>query len=486
MSQTSQMSQATVQEVPSVVRMVDKLLDTVSALCFQGLPFEPCLLVGASLWADLQKWEDNPPDASATSRRVLSDLRARKIQLGTELGRYDARLNLSAQPRGGLPAAVPARYLTRAEVAALLGVTASTLAGYVLKGRLLPTPETRGRGKKGLFDRADVLRLKTEVEQWKASRQASQLVFSPGHQGHQAGQQGGGEVGSEVGSEAGGGTTPPSAGSEPQVFKRCTKCQQLLPTIHFSVCKNVKSGLKSWCRRCINAQSALWHQRTKDRPERQARRKASKRAWEKANPERHAAQKKRSYQRCKARVRAYLRAWYERNIAYARAYSSAKYAANKQGKPRHLRRFLVELVDCRSCPKCRRLRSLIQFDRDNRTVDGYSHLCLECLPPRKSPPGNYLYELDRPRFEEPNGQTQHNFVADKKAVNPEEAALQIALWGFVDTLPANHQIILLSFMESLDLETAASECGIALEEATGALTSIRGAAALEFEGEVIR
>ena len=294
-----------------------------------------------------------------------------------------------------------APYLTRIEAAALLGVTPNGLNNYAKTKRLLPTPETRGRGRKSLYDRDDVLRLKAETDAWKATRQRSQTLVSPAER-----------IALENGMTPDefrqwSGNAPPSRDYLKQHgLKRCTKCREFLPLARFAACKHVKSGLASWCRSCTNTNGAQWHQRTKDRPERQEQRKATKRAWEKANPERYAALKKRSDKRCKERIRAYLRDWYQRNSAYARAYSSAKYAASKEGKPRHLKRFLVELADCKSCPKCRRLRSLLQFDRDGRTVDGYSQLCLECLPPRKSPPGGYLYELDRPRSDTPNAAWQ--------------------------------------------------------------------------------
>lgn len=270
--------------------------------------------------------------------------------------------------------------------------------------------------------------------------------------------------------------TPTKRGEVVDGQKVCTKCRELLPVAMFRACKTTKSGLQSWCKGCTNQNSASWHQRNKPK------RHAQKRAWYKAHTDVLAAQKRRSYARYRERITAYARAWYQANATYARAYSRAKWRANKGRKPKHLLRFLVELTDQKACAQCHRLKQLFQFDRDARSVDGYSKRCLECLPPRKTPREGYL-ALDQQRFDNANAPTFHESVADQNAADPEEVALQSELWEFVDTLPANQKRFLMVFLESLDLETAASECNINSEDAGRLLSLIRTSAFARFESE---
>ena len=116
-----------------------------------------------------------------------------------------------------------ATLLTTSQAAALLGVTVNTLRCFLRTGRILQTPETRGKGKPNQFDPADVLRLKDEKAAWHQAHHANQPIVDG--------------------------------------CKKCTKCGLSRPVERFNPCARTRCGLASWCKDCIAVSGAAWHQK---------------------------------------------------------------------------------------------------------------------------------------------------------------------------------------------------------------------------------
>lgn len=269
----------------------------------------------------------------------------------------------------------------------------------------------------------------------------------------------------------------------------CTRCHESYSRTQefFKPNSRGKDGLSRWCRTCQSAYDAAWHQKNKER------RQKAKRAWYKRNPEKLAAEKKRFQQRNRDKINAYHRGWYHRYPARFRQYEAkhrdyylawkrAYYAANRSGKPSDLATFLVRFTDKKCCKSCRRIKSLLEFDPDGRTKDGYTKSCVQCLPPKRTAPGGYVRSLDSAAFRSPDSPSLVEYCSDKSAVSPEEQAITTELWDFFDTLPAVSQRLLDGFMETLDLETAATQCGISISEASGILQEVRTLAQAKWGG----
>lgn len=91
--------------------------------------------------------------------------------------------------------------------------------------------------------------------------------------------------------------------------KLCARCQQWRERESFGTSKANLDGLRSWCRAC-------------DR--------AYRREWEKNNPDRVAASKRREYERHKERYQAYKGQWYQENREWQLTRLRRNYALNKE------------------------------------------------------------------------------------------------------------------------------------------------------------
>ena len=82
--------------------------------------------------------------------------------------------------------------------------------------------------------------------------------------------------------------------------KKCPKCQKIKSVEEFSLCKKIKDGLRSWCKKCECEQVQLWQKANPPKV------REIKRQWVKANPERvrelHRKNKAKKYNTLKGKL----------------------------------------------------------------------------------------------------------------------------------------------------------------------------------------